>query len=148
MVHEHEHVRGGNETGFARTDGDAIVFFRNANVIHTGDIYFAGIYPFIDNSSHGSIDGMMAAANHILSMVDDPTQIIPGHGPMSNKKELTQYAAMLSKIRVRVKKLMTAGNSLDDIIKLNPTREFDQEWGDGFFSPDKFTAIVYNDLSE
>jgi len=89
----------------AHTDGDAIVFFKKSNVIHTGDIYFAGIYPFIDTSSHGSIDGMIKAAKHILSIINDDTKVIPGHGPLSKKAELAEYVEMLVSLNNAFKRL-------------------------------------------
>lgn len=131
----------------AHTDGDAIIYFKNANVIHTGDIYFAGIYPFIDTSAHGSVDGMIRAANTILTLINDDTKVIPGHGPLSNKAELVKYVGMLTTLRERVNNYIAAGKTLAEIEKIGPSKEFDPEWGDGFLSPADFIRILYEDLS-
>ncbi|MBW1852266.1 MAG: MBL fold metallo-hydrolase [Deltaproteobacteria bacterium] len=131
----------------AHTDGDAVVFFKKSNVIHTGDIYFSGIYPFIDLSSHGSIDGIISAAKHILSIINENTKIIPGHGPMSNKSEFTVYIEMLETLRNRVREHISNGKTLKEIHGLRPSKEFDAVWGDGFLTPDKFVQILYEDLS-
>ncbi len=131
----------------AHTDGDAIVYFRNANVIHTGDIYFAGIYPFIDTGSHGSINGVIDAAKHILSMINADTKVIPGHGPLSNKAELSAYVDMLATLRDKINKYVSEGKSLQEVQAAKPTREYDEKWGRGFLNPDQFTRIVYEDLS-
>jgi len=131
----------------AHTDGDAIVWFKNANVIHTGDIYFAGTYPFIDTASHGSITGIIAAVEYMLSIIDDNTRVIPGHGPMSNKAKLKAYLNMLKEVREKILGLIAAGKSLPEILKQNPTQAFDETWGKGFLTPEKFVRIVHTDLT-
>jgi len=131
----------------AHTDGDAIVYFRNSNVIHTGDVYFAGIYPFIDTSSHGSVNGVINAAKNVLSIINDDTKIIPGHGPLSNKAELTGYVDMLISLRDKVSKHISEGKTLKEIQASKPTQEFDEKWGHGFLTPDQFVQILYKDLS-
>lgn len=131
----------------AHTDGDAIVYFEKSNAVHTGDIYFAGMYPFIDISSHGSIQGMISGVKHILSMINDGTKVIPGHGPLSNKAELGNYLKMLEGVKEKIQNLISQGKSLQDVQKTKPTKDFDATWGKGFLSPDKFTQIVYEDLS-
>lgn len=130
----------------AHTDGDAIVFFKTANVIHTGDVYFNGMYPFIDASSGGRIDGMIAGADKILALADDQTRIIPGHGALSDKSELEAYRAMLADVRARVGKLIEAGKSRDQVIAARPTQEYDAKWGQGFLPPDKWVGIVYDSM--
>ncbi len=131
----------------AHTDGDSIVYFRNSNVIHTGDIYFAGIYPFIDTSSHGSVNGVIDAAQHILSIIDDDTKVIPGHGLLSNKAELRAYVDMLISLRAKIAKLISDGKTLAEIQKTKPAQEFDEKWGHGMLTSDKFVQILYTDLS-
>ena len=131
----------------AHTDGDSIVYFRNSNVIHTGDIYFAGIYPFIDTSSHGSVNGVIDAAQHILSIIDDDTKIIPGHGMVSNKAELSVYVDMLISMRAKITKQISDGKTLEEILKTKPAREFDEKWGHGMLTSDKFVQILFTDLS-
>jgi glyoxylase-like metal-dependent hydrolase (beta-lactamase superfamily II) len=145
------HLNGENIHVFhvnnAHTDGDSIVYFRNSNVIHTGDIYFAGIYPFIDTSSHGSVNGVIDAAQHILSIIDDDTKVIPGHGLLSNKAELRAYVDMLISLRAKIAKLISDGKTLAEIQKTKPAQEFDEKWGHGMLTSDKFVQILYTDLS-
>ncbi len=131
----------------AHTDGDAVVFFKKENVIHAGDIYFAGFYPFIDVSSDGSVEGVIKAAKHILSMINDDTKVIPGHGPLSNKAELTVYVEMLEAMRDRVRNYISEGKTLTEIQALAPSKDFDAEWADGFLTANQFVQILYEDLS-
>lgn len=131
----------------AHTDGDAAIFFKTANVFHTGDIYFSGIYPFIDVPSHGSVDGMIRASKYILTLVNDDTKIIPGHGPLSNKADFMAYVKMLEDLRDRMRKHIAAGKTLTEIQALKPSKDYDAEWGDGFLSPDTFVRLLYEDLS-
>jgi cyclase len=131
----------------AHTDGDAVVFFKNANVMHTGDIYFSGIYPFIDVSANGSVDGIIDAAGRILEIINDETKIIPGHGPMSNKARFEDYIEMLVALRAKMCKQISDGKTLADIQALQLSKEYDGEWGDGFLKPEQFIQILYDDLS-
>ncbi len=131
----------------AHTDGDSVVYFQNSNVIHTGDIYFAGIYPFIDTSTHGSVNGVIDAAQHILSIIDDNTKVIPGHGPLSNKAELSTYVDMLISLRAKMTKQISDGKTLEEIQKTKPAQEFDEKWGHGMLTSDKFVQILFTDLS-
>ncbi|MEO0853468.1 MAG: MBL fold metallo-hydrolase [Cyanobacteria bacterium J06648_11] len=131
----------------AHTDGDTIVHFKNANVIHMGDIYFNGFYPFIDVGSEGSIEGMIRAVDSVLEMADADTQIIPGHGPLSNREELTAYRDMLQTVSDRVRAAVDAGTSLEDFQATSPLTDLDAEWGDGFLKAEPFLGIVYADLS-
>ena len=144
------HLNGDDIQSFhvapAHTDGDTVVHFKKANVVHMGDCFFNGIYPFIDLSSGGSIDGIVAAADKVLAMVDMNTKIIPGHGPMGDKAALQAYRDVMANIRDRVKALVTAGKTLDQVKAAQPTKDFDAKWGGGFLKPDVFTAIVYQSL--
>lgn len=132
----------------AHTDGDAIIHFRDSNVVHMGDTYFNGIYPRIDVEQGGSIDGIIDAAEKVLELADDDTAIMPGHGPMSNREELASYRRMLLGVRERVLAEIRAGKTLDDVVAARPTSEYDGEWGGGFINPETFTRILYADLSE
>lgn len=132
----------------AHTDGDAIVIFRDANVIHMGDTYFNGIYPFIDVSTGGSIAGMIAAADTALGLADDETQFIPGHGPLSGVAELRASRAMLQAVHDRVRALITQGRSRDEVIAAAPTRDYDEAWGNGFLDPPTWVGIVYDSMIE
>lgn len=127
----------------AHTDGDAIIHFRKANVVHMGDTYFNGFYPFIDNNSGGTIAGMVAAADKVLGMIDDNTRIIPGHGPLASKSDLQAYRDMLATVHERVRKLVAEGKSQDEVIAAKPTQDFDALWGQGFFKPEVWVGRVY-----
>ena len=128
----------------AHTDGDSVIFFRKANVVHMGDTYFNGMYPFIDVSSGGSIDGMIKAARRVLGQVNDQTKIIPGHGALSDVRGLRAYVEMLETVRGRVQKLVDEGNSREDVVAARPTRDFEARWGGGFLEPDKWVGILYD----
>ena len=134
--------------GPAHTDGDSIIIFKNANVIHMGDTFFNGSYPYVDLSAGGSVDGVIANAARVLEMADDQTRIIPGHGPLSDKKELQQYHDLLVRLRNKIKTLVDAGNSKEQVIAARPTREFDEHYGQGFMKPDIWTGIVYDSLKQ
>jgi glyoxylase-like metal-dependent hydrolase (beta-lactamase superfamily II) len=131
----------------AHTDGDSVVHFRKSNVLHLGDTFFNGSYPFFDMSTGGSFDGMIAAAEKALSMCDASTKIIPGHGPLADKKALETYLSVLRTIRDRVKKLVDAGKTVDEAIKAKPLADFDATWGKGFLQPEQFLRLVHASLS-
>lgn len=128
----------------AHTDGDSILFFKNANVIHTGDIYFNGFYPFIDASSGGSIDGIIKGVSDIIKKADDKTKIIPGHGKLSNKKELIEYRDTLIVLRDRMKDLIAQGKTLEEVLAMMPNKDIDEKLGGGFLSPENFLKILYD----
>jgi glyoxylase-like metal-dependent hydrolase (beta-lactamase superfamily II) len=144
------HLNGDDITALhvrhAHTDGDAILFFRRANVVHMGDVYFNGLYPFIDIDSGGSIDGMIAAVERVLAVIDAGTKIIPGHGPQSDRAGLTAYLEMLRHVRAAVAKEISAGKSLADAIAAKPTAKYDAELGGAFIKPEKLIEILYADL--
>ena len=127
----------------AHTDGDSIVHFGEAAVIHMGDTYFNGFYPFIDFQHGGSIEGRVKIADKVIAMSGPKTKIIPGHGPLSSKTELSKYRDMLAVIGKRVAEAVADGKSLEDVYAANPTAEFDAEWGAGFLKPKKFLELVY-----
>ncbi|SFH48357.1 MULTISPECIES: MBL fold metallo-hydrolase [unclassified Ensifer] len=130
--------------GPAHTDGDIYVMFGEADVLHAGDTYWNGIYPFIDHSTGGSIDGMIAAAEANLAASTDKTIIIPGHGnPVSNRAELREFRDMLVAIRENVAKLKRQGRSLDETVEAKPTAAFDEKWGQFVIDPAFFTRLVY-----
>lgn len=130
----------------AHTDGDSVVLFRGSNVVHMGDIYFNGMYPFIDTSSGGTVDGVIAAADRVLAISDDRTKIIPGHGPLSNKAELKAYRDMLEAVSGRIKQLIRDGRKLEEIVEAKPTADFDEKWGKGFIPPAKFAEMLTRNL--
>lgn len=131
--------------GPAHTDSDISITFPEADILHCGDTFWNGIYPFIDYSTGGNIDGMINAAQANVAAVTDKTIVIPGHGqPVSNKAELTEYRDMLVAIRDNVAKLKQQGRSLDDTIAAKPTATFDAKWGQFVITPDFFTRLVYH----
>ena len=130
--------------GSAHTDGDSSVFFEKANVLHVADTFWNGIYPFIDYSTGGSIDGMIRAAETNVKTAQDDTIVVPGHGhPVSNRRELIGYRDMLVAIRSKVADLKSKGLSLEEATKRKPTKEFDAVWGKFVIGPDFFTKLVY-----
>lgn len=128
----------------AHTDGDITITFAEADVVHAGDIYWNGIYPFIDYSTGGSINGTIRAAAAILAAASDQTIIIPGHGnPVSNKAELQEYHDVLATIRDRVGALKSRGRTLEETVAAKPTAPFDAKWGQFVINPAFFTKLVY-----
>jgi len=134
------HVEAGH------TDGDSIVLFKKANVLHTGDLFTNGTYPFIDVSSGGSIDGVIANVGRLINSVDDNTKIIPGHGPLGDRQALIEYRDMLSTVRGRLKAAIQRGDSLAKIQSDKPTADLDAVWGKGFLKPEQFVSIVHASL--
>ena len=132
----------------AHTDGDAIIHFSAANVIHMGDTFFNGRYPFIDLSSGGNFAGVIGAVNAALPYVNDSTKIIPGHGDLAGKAELIAYRDVLVKIRDRVAALIKQGKTKEQVIAAKPSAEWDAAWGTGFMKPDVFLGIVYDSMKK
>ena len=127
----------------AHTDTDIYIHFHKANVLHMGDTWFNGFYPFIDEATGGRIGGMIDAAQKGLSIADNQTKIIPGHGPLGNKADLQRCHDMLSAIRDKVAALKASGASEQEAVAKKPTADFDASWGKGMFNGDVFTGIVY-----
>jgi cyclase len=123
------------------TDTDAIVHFKGSNVIHAGDLFFNGMYPFIDLNSGGHPDGVVAAVDKVLALADDKTRIIPGHGPLGGKAELLAYRDMLATISARVKAL--AAKPLADVQATDPTQGFDEKWGKGFLRKAELVEMLW-----
>jgi glyoxylase-like metal-dependent hydrolase (beta-lactamase superfamily II) len=130
----------------AHTDGDSIIHFVRADVVHMGDVFFNGGYPFIDVSSGGRIDGYIAAADRVLAGTTDKTRIIPGHGPLATKADLQAFRDMLKMQRDRIAKLKAEGKSRDEVIAAKPTADHDAKWGGGFMKGDTFTGLAYDSL--
>ena len=131
----------------AHSDADAIFIFKNANVIHTGDVFFSAGYPYIDITNGGSIDGMIAASDRVLALAKSDTMFIPGHGPAANRARLERYRAMLATVRDRVAKLAGEGKTLEQTIAAKPTADLDAEWTKATgMPPDGFVALVYKSL--
>jgi cyclase len=130
----------------AHTDGDAIVHLVKADVVHMGDVFFNGGYPFIDTSSGGRIDGVIAAAEKVLLGIGEKTRLIPGHGPLATKVDLQAYRDGLKTLRDRIAKLKAEGKTRDQAIAAKPTADLDAKWGTGFMKGDTFTGLVYDSL--
>lgn len=126
----------------AHTDGDLLVHFTKANVLHLGDTLFNGFYPFIDYSSGGWIGGMVGAAARGLALCDDKTKIIPGHGPLADRVSLKAALDMLTAVQGNVEKLLDDGKSVDEVVTAAPTKAFDEKWGKGFFGGEAFARTV------
>jgi cyclase len=125
------------------TDGDAIVHFKNSNVMHLGDLFFNKFYPFIDISSGGSVDGLIAALDRALLLANEGTKIIPGHGALASKAELKAYRDMLVTVSGRLKALKAEGKTLAQASAAKPTADFDAVWGKGFIKPEKFVPMLW-----
>ena len=130
--------------GPAHTDSDVSVTFAEANVVHVADTFWNGIYPFIDYSTGGSIDGMIAASNANLATAANDTIIIAGHGKaVGTKAELQEFRDMLVAVRENVAALKKQGRSRDDIVAAKPTAPFDSKFGNLVIDPAFFTRLVY-----
>jgi cyclase len=127
----------------AHTDTDIYVHFQRANVIQMGDTFFNGMYPYIDPDTGGKITGMIAASDKILSLAGNYTKIVPGHGPLANKADLTKFRDMLITSRDRVQKLKSAGKSAQEAVAEKPFADLDPVWGKGIINSDQFVQVVY-----
>ena len=123
----------------AHTDGDVLVHFTKENVLHTGDVFFNGFYPFIDYSTRGWIGGMVEAEDRALALCDAQTRIIPGHGPLGTVAELRAAREMLATVQGRVETLLGAGKSVDEVVAATPTADLDAQWGHGMSTGAQFT---------
>jgi len=127
----------------AHTDSDIYVHFQKANVISMGDLFFNGMYPYIDPGTGGTITGNIAAADKILSLADNYTKIVAGHGPLGNKADLTKFRDMLVTSRDRVQKLKSAGKSAQEAVAEKPFADLDPVWGKGIINSEQWIQIVY-----
>jgi len=131
----------------AHTDGDSVVHFQKANVIHMGDVYFSDRYPFVDIANGGSILGTIAGVDVVLSMMNEDTIVIPGHGHVSDMAELRVYRNMLADIADRIQGYIDAGKSLEEVTDAGPTADWDEVWGNSFVNPETMVKMVYQDLT-
>jgi glyoxylase-like metal-dependent hydrolase (beta-lactamase superfamily II) len=127
----------------AHTDSDISVTFQEADVLHTGDTFWNGVYPFIDYSTGGNIDGMIKAADANVAAATSETIVIPGQGPIGNKKQLVNFRDMLVSVRDNVAKLKQQGRSLDEIVAAKPSARYDATWGKFVINPRFFARLVY-----
>lgn len=129
--------------GGGHTDGDAVVFWEEKNIVHMGDLYFnIPGYPFMDLDSGGSVYNAMHSLDLAIAMINDQTKVIPGHGPMSNKAELVAYRAMIGEAVKRVETLKAEGKSLEEAVAAKPLDSFNR--GQGFIGPDAFVTAIWN----
>jgi cyclase len=130
----------------AHTDSDIYIHFINGNVIHTGDLWFNGMYPLIDYSTGGTVNGMIRGVDEVIELADDKTKIVPGHGPLGDKTALATYREMLTTVANRIEKLKISGQTLAQVIAQKPTADLDSTWAKGNMKPDMFVTVVYNTL--
>ncbi len=131
----------------AHTDGDAMVYFVNNDVLHMGDTFFAGRYPFIDLNSGGSVEGFINAHKKALMVIGEETKIIPGHGRPSTKKELEEYVGVLENIRTNILTAIEAGKTLEEVkTATDISSDYDNTYGDGFIKPDVMRETFYKSL--
>jgi len=129
----------------AHTDGDSYIYFPESNVIHMGDNFFSG-YPYIDLESGGNIDGLIQNFSMALAIVDEETKIIRGHGKVANKQDLQEFHDMIKTIRDRVSSGIADGKSLDEVISMKPSKEWDAQYGQGFIKGTALVTTIYNSL--
>jgi cyclase len=127
----------------AHTDSDIYVHFEHANVIHMGDTFFGGMYPYIDSSTGGNMSGMIGASETALALANNYTKIVPGHGPLGNKGDLTKFRDMLVTVRDRLQKLKSAGKSAQEAVAEKPLADLDALWGKGMLNSDVFVQVAY-----
>ncbi len=132
----------------AHTDGDAVIHFPDDNVIHAGDVMFNGMFPFIDLDAGGSVDGYIAAQERILTLADEQTKIIPGHGPLASRKDLEAAVDMLRVTHDRVRALVDAGQSEEEILTANPLKDYHDDWNWGFITTERMTKTLYRELTD
>lgn len=132
--------------GPSHTDTDIWAYFVEANVLATGDTFWNGYYPFIDNENGGSIDGMIRAANDNIAKVGPDTIVVPGHGPLGKRPELVEFRDMLVAIRGQVSTLKQQGMTRDQVVAARPTSAYDAKWGGFVIDPAFFTRLVYDGL--
>ncbi|MFO7762897.1 MAG: MBL fold metallo-hydrolase [Wenzhouxiangellaceae bacterium] len=132
----------------AHTDGDSIVHLEEANVVHTGDIVFYGLYPFIDYGSGGSLGGMIEATDRVLELADAETSVITGHGgPVIDREQLSGYRDMLATVHRRLIELIVDGASLEQVQAAGVTEAFDEQWGGGFIGPERWVELNYEGMT-
>lgn len=142
------HINGDSVTAVhvppAHTDGDAIVHFLKANVVHMGDVFNNTGFPFIDLSSGGSVHGIVTAADRTLARIDAATKIVPGHGPVTDRARLKQWRDAVAAVRDGIEREVRAGRSVDQVLALDLTAPYQQEWPGGH---ERFVRAVFEELS-
>jgi cyclase len=131
----------------AHTDGDVFIHFRKANVIHTGDLVFAGMYPFIDIDSGGTVAGVIAAVDRMLALADEGTRVIPGHGKVTDRAGLESYRQLLAVTSARMRELVQAGRTLDEVLAAKPFADHDAQLAWAFITAERYIRILYRDAA-
>ena len=127
----------------AHTDGDSFVVFEDANIVHTGDLFFNGFFPFIDAANGGSMRGVIAGVDSMLALTNDDSKIIPGHGPLADRDDLKAYRDMLATAYKRLLDLKNTGVSAGDAVAQAPLKDLEADWGGGFMNAEKWIEVVY-----
>ena len=130
----------------AHSDADLVMLLPDANILYTGDLYLSNGFPLVDSFHGGTIDGLITAVGKLIDLINDDTQIVPGHGPMSNRQELREYQQMLITGRSRIAELVAKGMTMEEVLSADPTAGV-YTGGESWLSADKFTLIVYADLA-
>ncbi|MEN8246025.1 MAG: MBL fold metallo-hydrolase [Thermodesulfobacteriota bacterium] len=128
----------------AHTDGDSFIYFQSANVIHAGDLFFNGFYPFIDVDHGGSLKGMIKGVDKVLRIADDQTKIISGHGPLGDKKQLQSYREMLALAYERLNSLKVQGKTAQEAVAAKPLADLEATWGKGIFTGERWIELIYS----
>lgn len=131
----------------AHTDGDAFIYFEEADVLHTGDLMFSGMFPFVDITSGGSFSGYVEASQTMSDLIGDETRIIPGHGPLSAKTNITSTLGMLEGTMAAVQAEIDAGKDIEAVLDAAPLTPWVEDWASGFINEARFTRLIYADLS-
>jgi cyclase len=127
----------------AHTDGDITIHLPNANVLHCGDLFFNGMYPFIDYSSGGNLKGMVASAEAIVNKVDNDTTLIPGQGPVATKQDFQNFYHMMASVHDQFSKMIAHGKTIEEIEAAGVTRPYDDAWGKGMLSGSEWLRMLY-----
>ena len=133
--------------GIGHTDGDSVIWFVQSNVVHMGDDYFAGMFPFVDLSSGGSVTKLIESLDVILGQIPADARVIPGHGPVTGVAELRSYRGMLDGVVAAVRKGLASGKTVEQMKKEKVLAPW-EDWGKGFVNADTFLAVVAEDLSK
>lgn len=131
----------------AHTDGDTFIYFEEADVLHTGDLMFSGMFPFVDITSGGSFQGYIAASQAMSDLIHDDTRIIPGHGPLSSKADLAGIVDMLNGTVAAVQSEIDAGKDIEAVLDAAPLTPWVEDWAWGFINEARFTRLIFADLS-
>lgn len=134
-------------TPTAHTDGDTFIYFEEADVLHTGDLMFSGMFPFVDITSGGSFLGFTAASQAMADMITEDTRIIPGHGPLSSKSDINDIVEMLEGTMAAVQAEIDAGKDLEAVLDAAPLTPWVEDWAWGFINEARFTRLIFEDLS-